>query len=249
MARRPAPSAGPATIHPDSVDFSPPRQYFAGVMVSTDKAREQILAKGEKLAERQMVAGTDGNISVRCDSGRILITPAGCRAGDLIAADLVLVNLEGIVLEGQLKPSSEMDAHLYLYRQRPDIGGVVHAHPVHATAFAVTGVPLEWEAIPELVALVGPVALTAYAAPGTRKVAAALEAYISDHHAFLLRNHGLITVGQNLEQAWQRHEVVEHAAKMLLLCRLLGGPTKIPSDDLTRLHELRRSLDRNLASQ
>lgn len=236
-------------IDPGAVDFSPPRQYFAGTMLSTDKAREQILAIGRMLAERQMVAGTDGNISVRCASGRVLITPTCSRLGDLTAADLLLVDLEGTVIEGQLKPSSEMDAHLYLYRKRPEICGVVHAHPPHATAFAVAGVPLEWEAIPELVALVGPVALTEYAAPGTGQAAIALEKYCSDHHAFLLRNHGLITIGQTLEQAWQRHEVVEHAAKILLLSRLLGEPTKIPSNDLTRLHELRRSLDRTLTSR
>jgi L-fuculose-phosphate aldolase len=238
-----------STIHPGPVDFSPPRQYFAGIMASTEKAREQILAIGRILAEQQMVAGTDGNISVRCDSGRILITPTGCRLGDLIAADLVLVDLEGTVLEGQLKPSSEMNAHLHLYRRRPNIGAVVHAHPPHATAYAVAGVPLEWEAIPELVALVGPVALTEYAAPGTGQAALALEEFAADHHAFLLRNHGLITAGETLEQAWQRHEVVEHTAKILLLSQLLGGPKKIPSDDLTRLHELRRSLERTLTSQ
>lgn len=218
-------------------------------MASTDKAREQILAVGRILAEQQLVAGTDGNISVRRDSGRILITPTGCRLGDLTAADLVTVDLKGTVFEDQLKPSSEMNTHLHLYRRRSDVGGVVHAHPPHATAYAVAGVPLEWEAIPELVALVGPVALTEYAAPGTGQPALALEKFAADHHAFLLRNHGLITVGQTLEQAWQRHEIVEHAAKILLLSRLLGGPTKIPSDDLTRLHELRRSLDRTLASQ
>ena len=233
-------------LHPGAVDFSPPRQYFAGIMVSTNKAREQILAIGTRLAQQQMVAGSDGNISARCDSGRILITPTGCRLGDLTAADLVLVDLDGTVLEGQLKPSSEMDTHLHLYRRRPDIGGVVHSHPPHATAFAVAGVSLEWEAIPELVALVGPVALTEYAAPGTGQAALALEEFAADHHAFLLRNHGLITVGRTLEQAWQRHEVVEHAARILLLSRLLGGPTKIPSNDLTRLHDLRRSLDRTL---
>jgi L-fuculose-phosphate aldolase len=218
-------------------------------MVSTDKIREQILVVGGRLAERQMVAGTDGNISARCDHDRILITPTGCRLGDLIAADLVMVDLEGTVLEGQLKPSSEMGAHLHLYRKRPDIGGVVHAHPPRATAFAVAGVPLEWEAVPELVAIVGPVALTEYAAPGTSQAVLALDKFGSDHHAFLLRNHGLITVGRTLEQAWQRHEVVEHAARVLLLSRLLGGPTKIPSDDLTRLHDLRRSVDSTLTSQ
>lgn len=218
-------------------------------MVSTNKAREQILAIGRKLAEQRMVVGSDGNISVRCDNCRILITPTGGRLGYLTVADLVLVDLDGTKLEGQLKPSSEMDTHLHLYRRRPDIGAVVHAHPPYATAFAVAGVPLEWEAIPELVALVGPVALTEYAAPGTGQAALALEEFAADHYAFLLRNHGLITVGQALEQAWQRHEVVEHAARILLLSRLLGGPTKIPSIDLTRLHELRRSLERTLTVQ
>lgn len=218
-------------------------------MVSTDKVRELILAIGRVLAERQMVAGTDGNISARCEHGRILITPTGCHLGDLVTADLVIVDLDGNVLEGQLKPSSEMDAHLHLYRERPEIGGVVHAHPPHATAYAVAGVPLEWEAIPELVALVGPVALTEYAAPGTSQTVLALDKFGSDHHAFLLRNHGLITVGRTLEQAWLRHEVVEHAARILLLSRLLGGPTKLPSNDLIRLNDLRRSVDSTLTSQ
>ena len=103
---------------------------------------------------------------------------------------------------------------------------------------------MEWEAVPELVALVGPVALTEYAAPGTKEAAAVLEKYVADHHAFLLRNHGLITVGQDLEQAWQRHEIVEHAAKILLLSHFAGGPKKIPSQDLARLHELRQTLEK-----
>ena len=217
-------------------------------MASTNKAREQILLIGRRLAERQLVAASDGNLSVRCDRSRILITPTGYGLADLNAADLVLVDLDGSVLEGQLKPSSELETHLGLYRHRPDIGGIVHAHPPHATAFAVAEVALEWESIPELVAMVGPVALTEYAAPGTGQAASALEKYASDHHAFLLRNHGLITVGRTLEQAWNRHEVVEHAARILLWSRLLGGPTKIPPSDLSRLNDLRRALDKPLPS-
>ena len=233
-------------IDPTLVDFGAFPRYFAGHMDLSTRLRRQILEIGEQLTRKQMVAGSDGNISARLDKARILITPSGLPLGELAPENLVLVGMNGAVLEGNLKPSSELLAHLYLYERRPEIGAVVHAHPPYATAFAIAGVELEWQTIPEMVAFVGPVALTSYAAPGTPAVTEALEPYVPNHDAFLLRNHGLITLGRSLGQAWQRHDTVEHAARILYLSRGLGGPKGIPDSEVRRLTLLKNKLDNDL---
>jgi L-fuculose-phosphate aldolase len=212
-------------------------------MRSPETLTDQIISAGKWLADRKMVAGADGNISVRLGPDRLLITPSGFALDRLTPDNLVTVGADGEVLGGSGKPSSELAAHLFFYRKRPAIGAVVHSHPPYATAFAAAGVELDWRVLPEMVVWVGPVALTKYAAPGTSEVPATLEPFIVDHHAFLLRNHGLITVGRTLDQALQRHEIIEHGARILFLSRLLGGPDRIPQVDLMRLNQMRKSLD------
>lgn len=228
---------------PTLVDFGASPRYFAGHMDLSRNLRRRILEIGKELTRKQMVAGSDGNISARLDKEQILITPSGLPLGELESDNLVLVDMNGAVLEGDHKPSSELLGHLYLYERRPEISAVVHAHPPYATAFAVAGVELEWQTLPELVVFVGPVVLTPYAAPGTPEVPEALEPYVQKHNAFLLRNHGLITLGRTLAQAWQRHDIVEHAARILYLSRSLGGPKSIPDSELHRLTLLKNALD------
>jgi L-fuculose-phosphate aldolase len=214
-------------------------------MTSPYSVRNQIVSLGRKLAERQLIAGTDGNISVRLDSHRILITPAGAAKGDMVSDDLVTVDLEGRQLQGNNSPSSEMAMHLYVYRKRPDITACVHAHPPHATAFAVAGEPLPDGILPEVVLFVGPVPMTEYAPPGTEAVPDSLSPYVDHANAFLLRNHGLLTLGRTLEEAWHRHETIEHYARILILSRQVGRPRKIPAEDLERLSDMRRTLEEN----
>ena len=205
--------------------------------------RKSVAEIGRRLYDRGMLAGTDGNLSVRLDDDRILITPAGQAKGWLKPDDLVLVDINGKHLQGRFRASSEMLMHLVVYQNRPDVTACVHSHAPHATAFAVAGVPLGDDILPEVVICCGRIPLTDYAPPGTDAVPKAIEPHLENNHAFLLRNHGLLTVGRNLEEAWQRHEVVEHYARIVLLARQLGNVDAIPSDDFKRLEDIRRRLE------
>jgi L-fuculose-phosphate aldolase len=211
-------------------------------MDSAKNLCRQIQSAGKRLSKKQLVAGSDGNISVRLDQERILITPSGLRLDDLDTDDIVMLSLDGLTASGQHKPSSEAAAHLHFYRERPDIEAVVHAHPPYVTAYAVAGVVPEWRALPEMVVLVGPVAHTPYAPPGTSQVPDALRPFTPDHNAFVLSNHGLITIGRSLDQAMARIEHVEHSARILYLSKFLGAPQRLPESELERLEALRRSL-------
>ncbi|MDD3733053.1 MAG: class II aldolase/adducin family protein, partial [candidate division Zixibacteria bacterium] len=144
------------------------------------------------------------------------------------------------------QPSSEIAMHLFTYQQRPDIGACIHAHPPYATAFAVAGVKLESDILPEVVVFVGDIPLTAYAPPGTEAVPKALAPYIEKNSAFLLSNHGLLTIGRTLAEAYNRHETVEQYARIIHLARQLSPDIRhIPSADYERLVALRRQLAAN----
>jgi L-fuculose-phosphate aldolase len=196
---------------------------------------EEIVAVGRILTERGMIAGSGGNISLRLDSDRILITPAGAFKGRLTGDELVVISPDGRLLEGNGKPSSEMLMHLTVYRERPDILACIHAHPPYATAFAVVGRELDHTVLPEIALLVGPIPLTDYAPPGTDAVPQALAPYVKSHDAFLLRNHGLLTIGDSIETALNRFEMVEHLAQVLSIAAPLGRIQQIPPGELNRL--------------
>lgn len=205
--------------------------------------KNHIVSIGKRLSERGLVAGTDGNISVRLETDRIMITPAGKAKGYLNPDDMVIVDSNGKKLQGALSPSSEMAMHLFVYKNRPEVSACVHAHPPHATAFAVAGIDLQNDILPEVVVFVGGIPLTDYAPPGTDAVPRALEPHIEKCNAFLLRNHGLLTIGRTLEEAWCRLETVEHYSKILHLARQLGNVNCIPSEDFQRLEKIRQKRD------
>lgn len=219
-------------------------------MAAFDDLRNQIVDVGSRLEERGFIAGTDGNISARIDPDRILITPAGKAKGRLNPEQLVVVHIDGIKLDGSCEPTSEMAMHLAVYQARPDINACVHSHPPYATAFAVAGIPLPDDVLPEVVVFVGAIPMCEYAPPGTEAVPKSLEPFIKTHHAFLLRNHGLLTVGQSLEQACNRHETVEHYSRILWLAKQLGDGNwnHIPKNDFERLTLLRQQSEQQLAS-
>lgn len=213
-------------------------------MLTEFEYRQMMVEIGRRLAERQMVAGADGNLSARLPDGRILITPSGLAKGRLRPDDLVVVDHLGQKLEGSRSASSESAMHLAAYQARPDIGACVHAHPPYATSFAVAGIELPDDILPEVVVTVGPVPLTEYAPPGTPAVPESLAPFLPDHDAFLLRSHGLLTLGADLEEAFLRHETIEHFARILHLARQLGTVGRIPDYDFARLNDLRRTLRR-----
>lgn len=212
-------------------------------MPSPFTMKNHIVSIGRRLSERGLVAGTDGNISVRLETDRIMITPAGKAKGYLNSDDMVIVDSNGKKIQGALSPSSEMAMHLFVYKNRPEVSACVHAHPPHATAFAVAGIDLQNDILPEVVVFVGGIPLTDYAPPGTDAVPRALEPHIEKCNAFLLRNHGLLTIGRTLEEAWCRLETVEHYSKILHLARQLGNVNCIPSEDFQRLEKIRQKRD------
>ena len=179
---------------------------------------------GLRLDRRGLIASNDGNLSVREPDDTILVTATGSRKGYLRDDDIIRVDLDGSLRYGTLRPSSEVAMHLGIYRQRWDVCAVVHAHPPAATAFAVARFPLQHLALPELVLSLGQVPLAPFARPGTELLGEQVAALIGTHDAVLLANHGAVTVGPDLEEAYFRMERLEHAARILIDARHLGGP-------------------------
>lgn len=194
-------------------------------------SRDAIVRVCRRLYAAGLIAGQDGNVSVRLPGDRILVTPAGMSKADLRASDLVELSLDGKRRAGKREPSSEVAVHLEIYAGRPDVGAVVHAHPPTATGFAVAGETLPPNALPELVYTVGPVGLVPYERPGTTKLARRFRPLLAGHNAWLMANHGAVTAGPTLLVAHQRMESLEHAAKILLVARTLGRVVPLPVEE------------------
>jgi L-fuculose-phosphate aldolase len=198
--------------------------------------REEIVRFGRMLHQKNYVAATDGNLTVRLDTDRVLATPTGMSKGMLDPDDLVIVDLQGRKIAGRRAVSSEIGMHLLIYRLRPDINGIVHAHPVTATGYAAAGIELNQALLPEVVlSLEGSIPLCRYATPGTVELAAALEPLISHHDAILMANHGVVTYGDSLQRAYLKMETVEHFAKIALITHLLGKQQPLSEAEVERL--------------
>ena len=192
-----------------------------------------------RLYERGLVAGPDGNVSVRLHDGSILVTPSGMSKVDVTPDDLVLVDGAGQVLDGQGKPSSELRMHLRIYERRADVSAVVHAHPPTATGFAVAGESFMAPVLPEVILQMGEVPIVRYATPGTEALANNFDLYVEQHDAFLMANHGATTVGATLAMAHQRMESLEHAARIILTARMLGTVNELSPADVKALRASR----------
>ena len=190
-----------------------------------------------RLYERGLVAGPDGNVSVRLDDGSILVTPSGMSKVDVTAKDLVVVDADGKRISGQRQASSELRMHLRIYQRRADVRAVVHAHPPTATGFAVAGHSFVAPVLPEVILQMGSVPLVRYATPGTDALADNFEPFVKEHDAFLMANHGATTIGATLELAHQRMESLEHAAKILFAARSLGRVNELCAADVMALQD------------
>ena len=199
-----------------------------------------ICAVGARLAERGLIAGAEGNIGVRLGTNRLLVTPRGRSKGTLVPDELVEVDLDGRPLRGG-EASTELLMHLAIFRARPDVQAVVHAHPPTATGFATAGLGLDCDCVPEMMANLGSIPLVPYGMSGTAELGGQMAPYIAAHDALLLANHGAVTMGVTLEQAHLRMESVEQAAKILLTARLLGGPVRLGAEDVERLRAAREA--------
>ena len=201
--------------------------------------RREIVQVCQRLYERGLIAGPDGNVSVRIAPDRILVTPAGMSKVDVRADDLVELGLDGTRRRGARRASSEIAMHLRIYERRPDVQAVVHAHPPTATGFAVAGESFVACVLPEVIFQVGWVPLVPYATPGTAALADSFEPFLSSHDAFLMANHGATTCGPSLLIAHQRMESLEHTARIMITARLLGRVNTLSADEVQSLVESR----------
>lgn len=201
--------------------------------------RRDVLHVCRCLYQRGLVAGTDGNVSVRLSKDRVLATPTGMSKGFLEAEDLVVCDLEGGQIQGKRRLTTEIKIHLAAYAQRDDVCAVVHAHPPHATAFAVARKVPEEKLMPEAYITVGKVALTQYGTPSTDELETSIRPAVKDHDTVLLANHGAMTLGRDVLSAYYRMEALEQLARISLLTSLLGGAQRLTSDEIARLEAIR----------
>lgn len=204
-----------------------------------EASRRDILHVCRCLYQRGLVAGTDGNVSVRLSKDRILATPTGMSKGFLEADDLVVCDLSGRQVQGKRRLTTEIKIHLAAYTQRQDVCAVVHAHPPHATAFAVARKVPEEKLMPEAYITVGKVALTRYGTPSTEELEDSIRPVVKDHDTVLLANHGAMTLGRDVLAAYHRMEALEQLARISLLTQLLGGAQHLNADEIARLEAIR----------
>jgi L-fuculose-phosphate aldolase len=199
--------------------------------------RRDIVRFSKMLHRLGFMPGTSGNLSVRLDDQRLLVTPTGVSKFLLRSADMVIVDLQGRQLDGYRKVTSEVSMHLAVYRHRDDVTAVIHSHPPVATAFACVGRGLDEMLCQEAVMTLGVVPLATYATTGTNEVAASLAPFIPDHDAVLMANHGAVSYGSTLLQAFQKMEVVEHLAQIALVAHQLGAPRILKHEQVKQLRD------------
>ncbi len=201
--------------------------------------RRDLVRYSRWLSRLGYTPGTSGNLSARLDYDRILVTPTGISKGLIKMSDLVIVDLQGTLLAGTRRVTSEISMHLAVYQHRPDVEAVIHSHPPIATAFACSGRALDEVLCQESVMTVGIVPLARYATTGTNEVADSLRPFLPAHDAILLQNHGAVTYGKSLVDAFMRMETIEHLAHVALVAHQLGTPQPLRADQIKQLQHAR----------
>jgi L-fuculose-phosphate aldolase len=221
-------------------------EIVSGKRVTEHELRQEIIRIGRLIWERGWVAATDGNLSARLGSDRLLVTASGLSKGFLTTDDLLVLDLDGKTTSSyrgrNRHPSSEISMHLEVYRQRPDVSAVIHAHPPKAIAFSIAGVSLARCVIPEVIVTLGSIPTTGYATPGTGEVPESIRQAIREYDAIILAHHGSLTVGRTLWEAYLRLEKVEHTAEITLTAHQLGQVQTLSPEAVAKLAEKRREL-------
>jgi L-fuculose-phosphate aldolase len=224
---------------------------FAKMMnraATEEQQRRDLVRFAKWLHKLGYTPGTCGNLSGRMDSERLLVSPTGVSKCMLRAEDMVIVNLQGRLLAGTRKVTSEISMHLAIYATRSDVSAVIHSHPPIATAFACSGRALDQMLCQEAVMTLGAVPLAKYATTGTDEVAASLTPYISEHDAILMANHGAVSYGATLLEAFQKMETLEHLAQVALVAHQLGSPQFLSSQQVENLRCARAKYVQNAAT-
>lgn len=210
--------------------------------VSEQFLKEQICDIGKRMYTKDMGAANDGNISVKISENSFLCTPTGVSKGFMTPDMICKINSQGEVIEDNIlntKPSSEIKMHLRVYEERPDVTAVVHAHPLYATAFAICGIPLNKQIMPESTIFLGEVPIAEYGTPSTEELPNSIVPYLQHHDAILLANHGALTCGIDLMSAYFKMESMEFYAKLLYLTSVIGEPKELTKEQVTTLVQLR----------
>ena len=208
------------------------------------KAATEIIEIGRRMYEKDYVAANDGNISCKIAPDVILATPTGVSKGFMTEDMLVTMSTDGSVISmGELKPSSEVKMHLRVYKENPDVMGVTHAHPLTATSFAIAGIPLDEPILTETIMSLGNVPVARYGTPGTTEVPDSIGPFCRGYNAALLSNHGVITWGDSLMQAYFRLEAVEYYAKIILNTKyVMGAYRRLSEKQIDDLLVIRNNL-------
>lgn len=211
-------------------------------MVSEYEIKKQICDIGKRIYDRGMVAANDGNISVKLSDNEFLCTPTGVSKGFMTPEYICKVDANGNVIQanGSFKPSSEIKMHMRVYKERPDVKSVVHAHPVFATSFAIAGIPLTQPIMPEAVIALGCVPIAEYGTPSTEEIPDAVSKYLQYYDAVLLENHGALSYSDSLLAAYHKMESLEFYAQLLFYAKQLGGPKELSNSQVQKLYEIRR---------
>ncbi len=211
-------------------------------MVSEYEIKKQICEIGQRIYNKGMVAANDGNISVKISENEFLCTPTGVSKGFMTPEFICKVDKNGNVIQANkgFKPSSEIKMHMRVYKERPDVNSVVHAHPLYATSFAIAGIPLTEPIMPEAVISLGCVPIAAYGTPSTEEIPDAVSEHLQYFDAVLLENHGALSYSDSLINAYYKMESLEFYAQLLYQSKVLGGPKILSEERVQRLYEIRR---------
>jgi len=207
-----------------------------------------IVTIGKMMYDRRFIVAGDGNLSVRLDDQTVLATPTTLCKGLLTPDQIVKLDLNGKVLDGEYQPSSEIKMHFAAYQTRPDIRAVVHAHPPISTGFAVAGIPLDQQILAEMVVNFGSIPLAPYFSPSTNELAQSVAEQVKCHDAVLMANHGVMTIGPDLYSAYQRLEMVEQFATVSLVAHILGRMQTFSAQQLDDLYAIRRKAGLDVAN-
>ena len=210
--------------------------------------RDEIVRVGQLLYDRNLIVATDGNISARLDANRVVCTPSGLCKGLMTADQLIVVDLDGNrvglpnAANRHLKPTSEMRMHLEAYRRRPDVMGIVHAHPPTVIAASIAGLDMAQCLIPEVIVTLGVIPTTQYATPSSEENVHAIRELIAGHDAIILQRHGTLVVGNSPTDAYLKTETVDQMARVTLMLAVLGRSNTLPADQVSKLIEQRQAL-------
>lgn len=211
--------------------------------LTAQRISKDIVEICQRLHAKNMLAAADGNVSYRISNDEILITPSGVSKGFMNVEQMAVINLKGDVLVG--KPSSERLMHLEVFKNCPDAKAIVHAHPPTAIAWSIARPKLQKlpsDCLSEVILATGDIPFIPYARPGTEDMGKVIAPYLPDHKAMILRNHGALCWGADLEEAYRGMERIEHSSQILMMAENLGGLTPLPKEEIEYLYELRKKI-------